>query len=159
MSRIISTVQECHDTPPNFFESCVGRLESVHGVFVPGFAVFCLTTWHSQVDCLANMKQDGKACFSRVGRKQNHDYSVTFSDGQRLQDLRRKFFRSRTVLESTLDIVKGCELQCRELEARGLLKSAGHIYHELEGLASNLRYHRRTIVDMLEYSAGTANLV
>lgn len=63
------------------------------------------------------------------------------------------------MLESTLDIVKGCELQCRELEARGLLKSAGHIYHELEGLASNLRYHRRTIVDMLEYSAGTANLV
>lgn len=108
--------------------------------------------------CEADDGQDEKACFSRVGKLHHHDYSVTFSDGQDLQGLQRKFFRTLVVLESTIEIVRGCRSHSEDLRSRGV-GIGSNIFHEMESLNTNLSYYKRLVTSLLEYSKGTANLV
>ena len=112
-----------------------------------------IQTW-----CRNNSDQDEKACFSRVGKTHPYDYSVAFSDMQTLQRLQRKFFRSMVMLESSISIVKGCNLHCLELEDRGLF-SPRTMYQELESISLNLSYHVKVVASMIKYSKGTAKLV
>ena len=106
----------------------------------------------------ANHGQDEKACFSRVGKIHHHDYAVSFSDGQDLQGLQRQFLRTLVVLESTIDIVKGCRSHVEDLRSWGI-DIPSTIFHELESLDTKFSYHKRVVASLLEYSKGTANLV
>ncbi len=103
--------------------------------------------------------KDEKACFSRVGKKFQHDYVVTFEDSQRVQNLREKLLRTIVVLDAHLEVANGCEIHCRTLTSTSLGPMGLSILSEIDAHSAQLRTHRRNVVNILERSRGTLDLV
>ncbi|KAI9785127.1 MAG: hypothetical protein M1839_000765 [Geoglossum umbratile] len=101
---------------------------------------------------------DDKACFSRIGERPSHDYSVTFADTQKLQLLRQKLLRTLSVLGSCLAIAKGCESHCHKL---GAPDTAGNdqVLLGLEIYTSRIKLHQSNVTAILQYSTGTTSLL
>jgi hypothetical protein len=103
--------------------------------------------------------QDEKACFSKVSYDSDHDFSVSFQDSQNLQLLRQKLLRTSTVLDSCLEVVKGCEIHCRRLIASGMTAGGEQSLAELEVYKMQMQGHRLDLHRILQYSLGTSKLV
>ena len=103
--------------------------------------------------------EDEKACFSSVDRDFSHDYSVTFLDSQNLQLFRQKLLRTSTVLDSCLDVIKGCEAHCRRLISANRTDIGEHCLTEITIYSRQLPYHRRDLHRIIQYSSGTSKLV
>lgn len=98
--------------------------------------------------------QDDKACFSSPDKPLPFDYTLSFSDIQQLQLLRKKIFKAHSILQSWLHVIKNIEAHCKTACATTDVIS-GHIKdcrHQV------LQYCRR--VDILKLrTSGTEKLV
>ena len=103
--------------------------------------------------------KDEKACFSRIGRPYKHDYTVTFEDSQRVQNIREQLLRTIVVLDAHLEVVKGCNMHCRTLDATSQRCLSHDLVAALDGYSSDLRNHRSATHAALERSQGTLSLV
>lgn len=103
--------------------------------------------------------QDEKACFSIVGRNFSHDFSVSFQDSQDLQLLRQKLLRTSTVLDSCLEVVKGCEIHCRKLISLNITATGEQSLAEIDVYAKQMQGHRLELHRIIQYSLGTSKLV
>ena len=103
--------------------------------------------------------KDEKARFSRVGQFCAHDYAVTFSDSQRVQNIRERLLRAIVVLDANLEVVSGCKAHCRALSNTRIGLMPQVLTSELEAYSAQLRSCRGTVVAILEQSRGTLDLV
>ena len=103
--------------------------------------------------------KDDKACFSRVGTAYDQDYTVTFADCQNLQLLRQKLLRTSSVLDSSLDVAKGCANHCLDLVGLKIVASSTQAVAEIENHIEQLKRYRQMIDRIIQQSAGTNHLV
>jgi len=103
--------------------------------------------------------QDEKACFSTVGCKHPHDYPVSFVDCQELQLLHHTLLRSSLLVESGLEVVKGCEDHCRKLASWKATTLCESSLAEIAVYSAQMNSHRRDIHRVIEQLKGTSNLV
>jgi len=103
--------------------------------------------------------QNDKACFSKVGRKANHDYSVTFNDLQDLQQARQRLLRALSAVESSIESLLGIQTHFDSITAQKTHDSKKSIYIELEVYQSRMKGHQRALIRLLEVSSGTSKLV
>lgn len=109
------------------------------------------------------MRQDTKACFSRVGQQCTDDYSVDFADYQRTHLLRQKVLKASADLSTSYEIATACETHCEEMliydtaavegSVNGISRSSLYAYKD------KLTAHQRNTTRMLQHLAGTATLV
>ncbi|MCJ1453190.1 hypothetical protein MMC28_003536 [Mycoblastus sanguinarius] len=100
---------------------------------------------------------DEKACFSRVGQEHKCDFEVTFADSQKLQLVRRRLLRASSVLDSSLEVLCGCILHCRELELQGI--ESAKMCDQIASYTAQLEGHKRKIEVLLVQSSGTTHLL
>lgn len=103
--------------------------------------------------------QDEKACFSRVGKEHHGDYQVSFSDGQQLQKLRHKLFRSTIVLGGIITATNSCRSHCTTIEQALSRPRDSPIILEMSQLIMHFNYCRSVVRNLTESSNGTAELV
>ena len=103
--------------------------------------------------------EDEKACFSSVDSDLTHDYSVTFLDSQNLQLFRQKLLRTSTVLDSCLDVIKGCEAHCRRLINVKSTDIGEHCLTEITIYTRQINHQSRELHRIIQYSSGTSKLV
>jgi hypothetical protein len=90
------------------------------------------------------------ACFSRVGEKCEYDYSVTFSDIQRLHLLKQSLSRAESDLNKSERIANEYLAWCKEMIASGVTD-----FKESETFEGLGQYRRRIEVHQLS----TANIL
>ncbi|KAI4092258.1 MAG: hypothetical protein L6R37_007607 [Teloschistes peruensis] len=115
-------------------------------------------------DYIAYLRQevdnlDKKACYSRVGRRHEHDYIVTFDDSQRVQNLRERLLRILNVLDAQLEVAEGCVVYCRGFNDRISNFDEAEALLELGAHTAQLRTHRRAVAAILDRSQGTLELL
>jgi hypothetical protein len=103
--------------------------------------------------------KDEKVCFSRVGRDFKFDYSVTFADCQRLQQIRKKLLKALLSLENNLAIAKGCETIYKRLSALHKSSPRAPASLELHLHILDLKSHIRTVNSILEHASWVAVMV
>ena len=101
--------------------------------------------------------KDEKACFSRVGKKKQFDFEVTFADRQQVHRLQEKMRQCRSVLDSCIDVASKCGAHCDGLSA--VPKNDHKIYPTFEMYILFIGRQRQITADMLSRSTGTAELV
>ena len=82
------------------------------------------------------------------------DYTLAFSDSQRLHLLRNKLSRAHLSLESITDIISGFKSLMK-----GLLPAEGEIYHHLEMASTQIKGHTRRSISINNRSSSIAELV
>ncbi|KAI9739968.1 MAG: hypothetical protein M1818_005024 [Claussenomyces sp. TS43310] len=120
------------------------------------------TQWSEYIEYLdARLDDlDEKACFSRVGKQCHHDYSVTFSDYQRLHLLRQKLLKASADLATCRDIAVGLETRYKDLKDRGMTSSrSSTCSHSLAVYMNKIVHHQRAISSSLQRLKGTAALL
>jgi hypothetical protein len=103
--------------------------------------------------------QNEKASFARVEKIYPGDYDVSFKDAQKVQKFRQKLFRTRTILDGSLQIVNLFRNHCNELSRCGLLEDAASLFRELEDMTASLTYQNVVVAGLIAHSSGTAALV
>lgn len=103
--------------------------------------------------------QDEKACFSKVNHSLINDFSVTLLDSQNLQLLQKKLLRTSSVLDSCLDVLKGCETHCRKLVTLNVASSGEQYLVEIMVYKKQIQGHRRELHRITQQSFGTSKLV
>lgn len=78
---------------------------------------------------------------------------------QKLNRLRHKLLRTKLVLRCNLEIIKGYELHCNELQWLDAFTACAFIEQDLEDISSSLRYSQEITGNLLEYASETATLV
>jgi hypothetical protein len=106
-----------------------------------------------------DLKQDEKACFSRVGRPHPSDYSTNFADAQLLQQYFRIILKAQQAIESSLDVINGISAHNSQMEELKLWPRNLDVHLQVEQCAHRMQMHRRSVVVLTEYSRGTNNLV
>jgi hypothetical protein len=106
-----------------------------------------------------NLKQDEKACFSRVGRPHPSDYITGFADAQLLQQYFRIILKAQQAIESSLDVIDGISAHNSQIEELKLWPRNLEMHLQVEHYAQRMRMHKRSAVILAEYSQGTNNLV
>jgi hypothetical protein len=108
----------------------------------------------------AKHSKDEKACFSRVGEKCEYDYSVTFSDIQRLHLLKQSLSRAESDLGKSERIANEYLAWCKEMIEGGVtnFKESG----TFEGLGQyrrRIEAHQLSTAKMLRRLDETTELV
>jgi hypothetical protein len=103
--------------------------------------------------------QEEIACHSCVGKDIQLDYSLAFSDCQRLHELRRKLHRAQQVLRSNILIVEGCQARWAKLVPQYFISFSDSMALSFESHRLELRGHDKVIEEMLKFSEGTMHLV
>ncbi|KAI1429752.1 hypothetical protein F5Y12DRAFT_795297 [Xylaria sp. FL1777] len=102
---------------------------------------------------------EGKSFFSQADTVNEHDYRLSFEDRQRLQRLRQKLIKAKSVLDSSLDLGrrfrKGLPSMTGQLTKE--LKEA--ILVELDDFDAEAKYNKRCIIDLEKRSADAAQLL
>ncbi len=98
--------------------------------------------------------QEDKALFSRLGRIHPADFSVTFSDLQTLQRLRKKLVKTRSILESTIEIMCGYKKHCLRLRDVN-----GTTFVQIDVTMTRLQTHKRSLLALLEQCDEVSKLV
>lgn len=106
-----------------------------------------------------DVSMDEKACFSTVGGKHPHDYSVSFVDCQELQLLYHTLLKVSLLVDSGIEVVKGCEDHCRRLASLEATVLGERSLAEIAVYSAQMKSHRRDIRRVIEQSKGTSNLV
>ena len=94
-----------------------------------------------------------------VGRKRRHDFSVAFSDKQKLHLLRQKFFTATIVLQSCLNVAGGIVRHCRRLDALKIVAKSNQFFATINTYVTRLKTYQQKIRIMIQISDGTADLV
>lgn len=117
--------------------------------------------WADYIDHLRTNidKLDIKACHSSVGRPTKMDFSVQFTDCQRLQEYRRKLLRAMDALTSNIQVIEGCQTRYQRASKLYGFSVRQDIIDDLATQAQELKNHKYWIKHILEYSSGTANLL
>ncbi len=103
--------------------------------------------------------KDEKACFSTVGGNHPHDYPVSFADCQELQLLHHTLLKALLVVDTGLEVVKGCEDHYRKLASLEAIALCEPSLAEIAVYSAQMESHRRDILRIIEQSKGTSNLV
>ena len=131
---------------------------TLHNIFLE----VLLSDWEDYIqDLRAEISDiDDKACFSKMGVRQQHDYTVTFKDMQRLQLIRQRLYRAQSVLDSQMTIVERCKsLGDRLAELNGSKPSDCTVSSNFETYASQIDIYRNDIGRILQYSWGTIEIL
>ncbi|KAK6527506.1 hypothetical protein TWF694_004489 [Orbilia ellipsospora] len=121
--------------------SCLLHLDILESVS-SSWSDYIEYSW-SEVD-----KLDDKACLLEMGYDKKNDYVVVFKDCQRLQRLRRRLLRARSVLESNLALVDG--IAARFPDACSI---------RIENYKAEIDRHRRNLLLIIEHLRGTSELL
>ncbi|KAK3379117.1 hypothetical protein B0T24DRAFT_610744 [Lasiosphaeria ovina] len=120
-----------------------------------------LWTWREYVEGLRKDTDDmsEKAYFSRVENGPKHDYSLTFSDCQKLQLHQKKLLRASSVLDSWSDVIAGLEIHASDLVQDGISLRTCTCLPEIERIRIEIHYHKRSIARMVRDISGVENLL
>ena len=103
--------------------------------------------------------KDEKVCFSTVGGKCPLDSSVSFLDCQESQVLYHTLLRVSLVLDSCIEVAKGCEeyfLKLASLDTTILFEPS---LTEIKACLAQMKSHRRNIYRVTQQCKGTSRLV
>ena len=106
-----------------------------------------------------NLRQDEKACFSRVGRPHPFDYTTSFGDAQLLQQYYLIILKAQQAIESSLDVINGVTIHNCQIEELKLSVQKLDLCLELEYISHRMQAHKRSIIILAQHSRGTNNLV
>ena len=84
---------------------------------------------------------------------------MTFSDSQRVQNIRERLLRTIVVLDASLEVANGCETHCRALASSKVGLPSLYLTSELDAYSVELRSQRSAAAAILERSRGTLDLV
>lgn len=98
--------------------------------------------------------------FSRVDQKSHIDFSVTFSDCQEIQLLRKRLRSAQSALSGGLEVTSGYEdiLICRDTQ-ECMSTDSRTMSSELKSYEAQLRAHLRSVTGLLDSSADDSNIV
>ncbi|KAH9214233.1 hypothetical protein DL95DRAFT_504108 [Leptodontidium sp. 2 PMI_412] len=102
---------------------------------------------------------ENKSLLSRIGVSLREDFSISFSDVQRLLALRKKMLKCSTILDISMDIGQSHgSLWQRVLDISDHTSLDNNFKSSLEMYKARVRNHQRSIQYLLNSSADTLNL-
>ncbi|KAI3334722.1 hypothetical protein F4824DRAFT_467014 [Ustulina deusta] len=102
---------------------------------------------------------EGKSFFSEADAINQNDYRLSFEDRQRLQRLRQKLIKAKSVLESSLDLGLRFRKRLPSMTSRLGKELEEAILTELDDFDAEAKYNQHCITELEQRSADAANLL
>ncbi|KAI2784254.1 hypothetical protein F4815DRAFT_206276 [Daldinia loculata] len=138
------------------------RHPDTHSLYLHGSILFTASrTWLDYIDYIQSTCEElqNKAYHSKVGIESKVDFSVSFSDCQRLERYRQDIITAKGVLGSNISIVRGCQNRCRHVAVLSNISLELTPLRELEALEEELVGYERTLEAILQRSEGALRLL
>ncbi|KAI0968146.1 hypothetical protein F4678DRAFT_443418 [Xylaria arbuscula] len=142
--------------------SCNNSLRSIrHALVHITILTFSLHDWRDYIATQRSRIEqfEGKSFFSEADTINQNDYRLSFEDRQRLQRLRQKLIKARSVLDSSLDLSYRLRKRFPSMvnQLSNELKEA--IFVELDDFDAEANYNKRCIIELEQRSADAAQLL
>ncbi|KAI1323354.1 hypothetical protein F5Y16DRAFT_403550 [Xylariaceae sp. FL0255] len=120
-----------------------------------------IQTWVDYIDYIYSKLDElsEKAYHSRVGKPTLTDYSVHFQDCQRIEMLRVEVLRASRVLDSSVEIVRGCQLRAQRLSRIFCIEVDLTVQNLLKVQEHELQGYKSTFGEILERMKGVSRLL
>ncbi|KIV99997.1 hypothetical protein, variant [Verruconis gallopava] len=120
-----------------------------------------LNNWDHHIEYLRNelSELEDKACFSRVGMEKPHDYSVAFSDKQKLQRFREKLLRYEGVLKATVTVIESLKSHFRHFSGSLSVDEQDLNLMEFDNFSRTCKRHQQSIAILLQRMVGIDQLL